>query len=111
VKFHKLVHEMRQGIIVESARDAWTYVLPHKASDNFNFCCLFLMIATPNTPDEKIIEVFRPLFKNNYVTAEWVLQMGVEGISKSLRVLGRQHMTAKYIVNISENWEGLSRNY
>jgi endonuclease III len=111
VKFHMLVRDMRKEILVESARDAWTLVLPHKSSDNFNFCCLFLMIATPNTPDEKIIEVFGPLFEKNYVTAQWVLEMGVEGIAKSLRVLGRQNMTAKYIFTISEKWMGLSRNY
>jgi endonuclease III len=111
VKFQMLVRDMRKEILFESARDAWTQVLPPKSSDNFNFCCLFLMIATPNTPDGKIIEVFGPLFQNNYVTAKWVLEVGEEGIAKFLRVLGRQNMTAKYIINISENWIGLSRNY
>jgi hypothetical protein len=70
VKFHVLVREMRKNLDVDSARDCWTKVLPLKSSDNFNFCCLFLMVATPNTPDEKMIEVFSPIMKDNYVTPE-----------------------------------------
>jgi endonuclease III len=69
------------------------------------------MVATPNTPDEKIIEVFEPIMKNNLVTPQWVLEQGVDGIANALRVLGRQNMTAKYIVAIADNWKGLSRNY
>ena len=111
VKFHFLVREMRKNLAVDSARDAWTKVLPPKSADNFDFCCLFLMVAAPNTPDEKIIEVFDPLMKQNHVTPEWVLEQGVQGIADALRVLRRQHMTAKYIVAIAENWRGLSRNY
>ncbi len=111
VKFHLLVREMRKNLQVDSARDSWTKVLPPKSADNFDFCCLFLMVATPNTPDEKIIEVFDPIMKQNYVTPEWVLEKGVEGIADALRVLGRQNMTAKYIVGIAEKWTGLSRNY
>jgi endonuclease III len=111
VKFHLLVYNMRKSLHVNSARDAWTEVLPPKSAVNFEFCCLFLMVATPNTPDDKIIEVFGPLFANNFVTDEWVLQKGIEGISDVLTVLGRQHMTAKYIVSIAEQWKGVPRNY
>jgi len=111
VKFHLLVSNMRKSLPVESARDAWTDVLPPKSSTNFDFCCLFLMVATPNTPDEKIIEVFGPLFANNYVTEDWVIEKGILGISEALTALGRQHMTAKYIVTIAEQWKGVPRDY
>ncbi len=111
VKFHLLVSNMRKSLPFESARDAWTDVLPPKSSTNFDFCCLFLMVATPNTPDEKIIEVFGPLFANHYVTEDWVIDKGVSGISEALTALGRQHMTAKYIVTIAEQWKGVPRDY
>jgi hypothetical protein len=87
---HLLVLNMRKSLHINSAWDAWTEVLPPKLTVNFELCCLFLMVVIPNTPDDKIIEVFGPLFANNFVTEEWVLDKEFQGISDALTVLGRQ---------------------
>jgi hypothetical protein len=69
------------------------------------------MVVTPNTPNDKIIGVFGPLFAYNFVTDEWVLHNGIQGILNALTVLGRQHMIVKYIFSIMEQWKGVPRNY
>jgi len=110
VKFHRLVKGMRSELI-NSARDAWDLVLPPKSYPNFDFCCLFLMIATPAVTDDSIILVFGPLFRDNCVTPRWVLEEGELGIANRLRALGRQTMTARYIVSAATNWNGMPRDY
>jgi hypothetical protein len=45
------------------------------------------MVATPNTPNKKIIKVFAPIIKENYVTPEWVLGKGVDGIADALSLM------------------------
>ncbi len=62
LKFHRLVQGMRTELS-NSARDAWDLVLPPNTFENFNFCCLFHMIATPAVTDDSIILVFGPLFR------------------------------------------------
>ena len=110
LKFHRLVGEMRSQL-TPTARDAWELVLPPKLYPNFDFCCLFLMIATPAVTDDSIIQVFGPLFKDNHVTPRWVLDQGESSIATRLRALGRQTMTARYILSAAENWSGLPRDY
>jgi endonuclease III len=110
LKFHRLIVSMRSELS-DSARDAWDLVLPPKSFPNFDFCCLFLMIATPAVTDESIIQVFGPLFRDNHVTPAWVLTEGEAGIATRLNALGRQSMTAKYVVSAAENWTGLPRDY
>jgi endonuclease III len=94
-----------------SARDAWDLVLPPKSYPNFDFCCLFLMIATPAVTDDSIILVFGPLFRDYHVTPGWVLEEGESGIADRLRALGRQTMTARYIYSAAKNWTGMPRDY
>jgi hypothetical protein len=67
LKFHRLVQSMRSELS-SSARDAWDLVLPPRSYPNFEFCCLFLMIATPAVTDDSIILVFGPLFRDHHVT-------------------------------------------
>jgi endonuclease III len=110
IKFHRLVKGMRAQLS-NSPRDAWDLVLPAKSHSNFEFCCLFLMIATPAVTDDSIIQVFGPLFLENNVTPAWVLQEGEDGIANRLRALGRQTMTARYIVAAARNWSGMPRDY
>ncbi len=111
LKFHRLVQGMRTELS-NSARDAWDLVLPPKSFDNFNFCCLFLMIATPAVTDDSIILVFGPLFQDNHaVTPGWVLQEGELGIAARLQALRRQLMTARYFYSAAKNWTGLPRDY
>ena len=75
LKFHRLVQGMRSQLN-DSARDAWDSVLPPKLFPNFDFCCLFLMIAIPAVTDISIILVFGPLFREHHVSPGWVLQEG-----------------------------------
>jgi hypothetical protein len=110
VKLNLLVLNMRVSIHVNLARYVWMEAVPPKLAINFKFCW-FLMVATPNTPNDKIIELFGPLFANNFVTNKWVLDKEIQGISDALTVLGRQYITAKYIVSIAEQWKGVPRNY
>ncbi len=72
LKFHRLVQGTRSKLS-NSARDAWDHVLPPNSFPNFEFCCMFLMIATPAVTDESIILVFGPLFREHHVTPGWVL--------------------------------------
>jgi endonuclease III len=69
------------------------------------------MIATPAVTDDSIIQVFGPLFLENNVTPVWDLEEGEDGIANWLRALGRQTMTAWYIVAAARNWGGMPRNY
>jgi endonuclease III len=110
LKFHRLILSMRSKLST-SARDAWDLVLPPKSYPNFDFCCLFLMIATPAVTDDSIILVFGPLFRDYHVTPGWVLEEGESGIADRLRALGRQTMTARYIYSAAQNWTGLPRDY
>jgi endonuclease III len=110
LKFHRLILSMRSELST-SARDAWDLVLPPKSYPNFDFCCLFLMIATPAVTDDSIILVFGPLFRDYHVTPGWVLEEGESGIADRLRALGRQTMTARYIYSAAKNWTGMPRDY
>jgi hypothetical protein len=69
LKFHRLVQAM-QSKLSSSVRDAWDLVLPPRSYPNFEFCCLFLMIATPAVTDDSIILVFGPLFRDHHVTPQ-----------------------------------------
>jgi hypothetical protein len=62
------------------------------------------MIATPGVTNDSIIQVFGPLFLENNVTLAWLLEEGEDGIANWLRALGRQTMTARYIVAAARNW-------
>jgi endonuclease III len=111
LKFHRLILSMRSKLSTSAARDAWDLVLPPKSYPNFDFCCLFLMMATPAVTDDSIILVFGPLFRDYHVTPGWVLEEGESGIADRLRALGRQTMTARYIYSAAKNWTGLPRDY
>ena len=110
MKFHRLIMSMRSDL-PSSPRDAWDLVLPPKSYSNFEFCCLFLMIATPAVTDDSIIQVFGPLFRDNHVTPKWVIDEGESAIASRLRPLGRQSMSARYIVSAATNWKGMPRDY
>jgi endonuclease III len=110
LKLHRLVQAMRSELS-SSARDAWDLVLPPRSYPNFEFCCLFLMIATPAVTDDSIILVFGPLFRDHHVTPHWVLNEGESGIAFCLRALGRQTMTAVYVHSAAKNWKGMPRDY
>jgi hypothetical protein len=110
LKFHRLVHAMRSELS-SSARDAWDLVLPPRSYPNFEFCCLFLMIATPAVTDDSIILFFGLLFRGHHVTPQWVLNEGELGIAFRLRALGRQTMTAGYVHSAAKNWKGMPRDY
>jgi endonuclease III len=110
LKFHRLVQSMRSELS-SSARDAWDLVLPPRSYPNFEFCCLFLMIATPAVTDDSIILVFGPLFRDHHVTPQWVLDEGEAGAAFRLRALGRQTMTAWYVYSAAKNWTGMPRDY
>jgi hypothetical protein len=69
----------------------------------------FLIITTPAVRDDSIILLFGPLFLDNLVTTTWVLQEGEVGIANRLvKALGRQLMTAHYILSAARNWTGPS---
>jgi endonuclease III len=110
IEFHRLVKGMRAQLS-NSPRDAWDLVLPAKSHSNFEFCCLFFMIATPAVTGESTIQVSGPLFLENNVTPDWVLEKGEDGIANRLRALGRQTMTARYIVSAARNWSGMPSDY
>jgi hypothetical protein len=110
LKFHRLVQAMRSELI-SSARDAWNLVLSPRSYPNFEFCCLFLKIATPAVTDGSIILVFGPLFRDHHLTPQWVLNAGESGIGFRLRALGRQTMTAPYVYSAAKNWKGMPRDY
>jgi hypothetical protein len=102
LKFHQLVQAMRSELS-SSARDAWDLVLPPRSYPNFEFCCLFLTIATPAVTDGSIILVFGPLFRDHHVTPQWVLNEGKLGIAFRLQALWRQTMTARYVHSAAKN--------
>jgi hypothetical protein len=106
IKLHRLVKGMRAQL-TNSPREAWNLVLPVKSHSSFEFCCLFLMIATPAMTNDSIIQVFGPIFLENNVIPAWVLEEGEGGIANWLRALGRQNMTARYIVAAARNWSGM----
>jgi hypothetical protein len=100
-----------QSELSSSARDAWDLVLPPMYYPNFEFCCLFLMIATPAVTDYSIILVLAPLVRDHHVTPQWVLDEGESGAAFCLQALGRQTMTARYVHSAAKNWKGMPRNY
>jgi hypothetical protein len=110
IKFHQLVKGMHAKLS-NSARDAWDLVLPAKSHSNFEFCCLFSMIATPALSDVSIILIFGSTLRENNVTLAGVLEKGKDGISNRLRALDQQTMTARYIVPAPRNWSGMLRDY
>jgi hypothetical protein len=79
IKFHRLMKGMHAQLS-NSPRDAWDLVLPAKSHSDFEFCYLFLMMATPAVTDDSIIQISGPLFLENNVTPAWVLQEGEDGI-------------------------------
>jgi hypothetical protein len=88
VTFHRLILSLKRDLSLESARDSWERVLPPKSAQNYPMCCLFLMICTPMVPDTKIVDFFEPIFQNNLVTVDWVLEQTEEGLRELLRPLG-----------------------
>lgn len=98
VTFHRLILSLKRDLALESARDSWERVLPPKSAQNFPVCCLFLMICTPMVPDTKIVDIFEPIFRNNHVTADWVLEQREEGMRELLRPLGRQANSSKFVI-------------
>jgi hypothetical protein len=81
VTFHRLILSLKRDFSLESARDCWDRVLPPKSADNYPVCVLiFLMICTPLVPDTKIVDIFEPIFLNNHVTMDWIINQTEEGI-------------------------------
>jgi hypothetical protein len=109
VAFHRLVVAMKQELNLESARDKWIDALPPTESSNFEICVLFLMVCTPLVPDTKIVELFEPIFKQHFVDVDWILEKGKTAISELLRPLGRQHDSAKYVVEAALALKSLHR--
>jgi endonuclease III len=98
VAFHRLIVAMKEELKLESARDKWVEALPSPESSNFEMCVLFLMVCTPMVPDTKIVELFGPIFKDNFVNIDWILEKGKAAIAELLQPLGRQNNSAKYAV-------------
>ncbi len=98
VTFHRLILSLKRDLSLESARDSWERVLPPKSAQNYPVCCLFLMICTPMVPDTKIVDIFEPIFQNNHVTVDWVLEQTEEGLRELLRPLGRQANSSKFVI-------------
>jgi endonuclease III len=109
VAFHRLVVSMKQELNLESARDKWVEALPSPESSNFEICVLFLMVCTPLVPDTKIVELFGPIFQENDVDIDWILEKGKVAIAEILRPLGRQNDSAKYVVEVATALEKLKR--
>jgi endonuclease III len=109
VAFHRLVVAMKAELQLESARDKWIEALPSPESSNFEICVLFLMVCTPLVPDTKIVELFAPIFKDNFVDIDWILQKGKVAIAEILRPLGRQNDSAKYVVEAALALKTLDR--
>jgi endonuclease III len=110
VKFFNVIHDMRSQL-QPTPRDGWKSVLPDPNKENFEFCCLMLMVTTPNVPDVNIIKVFGPLFRDNHVDANWVLRQGETKLRAALTSLGRQNDSARYMMGIAAAWKGLPRDY
>ena len=102
VAFHQLIVDMKKDIGIKAARDLWVDVLPKKNQANYFWATLMLMIATPATPDKKIIQVFEQLYREHFVTEEWVLKIGREKLEEILKPLGRYKMSAEYIIKAAE---------
>jgi endonuclease III len=100
---------MKQELNLESARDKWVEALPSPESSNFEICVLFLMVCTPLVPDTKIVELFGPIFQENDVDIDWILEKGKVAIAEILRPLGRQNDSAKYVVEVATALEKLKR--
>jgi hypothetical protein len=79
IKFHRIVKGMRAQF-GNSPRDAWGLVLPAKSHLNFEFYCLFLMIATPVVTNDSIIQVFGPPLK---IVSHW------PGFSKKVKMVSQ----------------------
>jgi endonuclease III len=109
VAFHRLVVAMKAELNLESARDKWVEALPSPESSNFEICVLFLMVCTPLVPDTKIVELFGPIFKENFVDIDWILDKGKVAIAELLRPLGRQNDSAKYVVEAALALKSLPR--
>jgi hypothetical protein len=109
VAFHRLVVDMKTELKLESASDKWVKALPNPEDDNYEICVLFLMICTLLVPDMKIVEIFTPMFLENYVTLDWILEMGPAGITELLRPLGRQHDSSEYIYQAALTLKELGR--
>jgi endonuclease III len=53
----------------------------------------------PMVPDStKIVDIFEPIFQNNLVTVDWVLEQTEEGLRELLRPLGRQANSSKFVI-------------
>jgi hypothetical protein len=101
---------MKAELQLESARDKWVEALPSPESSNFKICVLFLMFwCTPLVPDTKIVELFGPIFKENFLDIDWILEKGKVAIAKILRPLGRQNDSAKYVVEAALALKTLAR--
>jgi hypothetical protein len=98
VTFHRLILSLKKDLSLESARDSWERVLPPKSAQNYPVRCLFLMICTSMVPDTKIVDIFEPIFQNNLVTVDWVLEQTEEGLRELLRPLGRQANSSKFVI-------------
>ena len=107
VAFHRLIVDMKTELGIKSARDFFTDALPKKYEANYYWATLMLMIATPAVPDTKIIEVFQALFKNDYVTEEWTINQGKQKLQAILKPLGRQNMSAEYILEAAKTVSNL----
>ena len=109
VAFHRLVVDMKRDLKLESARDIWVEALPKPEESNYELCVLFLMVCTPLVPDTKIVEIFTPLFADNYITLEWIVGKGPSGIAELLRPLGRQNDSSQYIFEAVITLKGIGR--
>jgi hypothetical protein len=109
VAFHWLVVAMKAELQLQLAWDMWVEALPCPASSNFEICVLFLMVCTPLVPDTKIVDLFGPIFKENFVAIDWILEKGKVVIAKILRPLGRQNDSAKYVVEAALALKTLAR--
>jgi hypothetical protein len=98
VAFHQLVVAMQAELQLELARNKWVEALPCPESSNFEICVLFLLVCTPLVPDIKIIDLFGPIFKENFVNIGWILEKGKVAMAKLLQPLGRKNDSVKYVV-------------
>jgi endonuclease III len=115
VTYHRLILSLKRDLSLESARDCWDRVLPPKSADNYQVCCFFLIICTPLVPDTKIVDIFEPIFQNNHVTVDWILEQTEEGIRGLLQPLACQANSSKYVMarmmELKRRGAVLPRNY
>jgi endonuclease III len=44
------------------------------------------------------VDIFEPIFQNNHVTVDWVLEQTEDGLRELLQPLGRQANTSKFVI-------------